>query len=368
MELQRLVVKLGTSLLTGGMERLDLTVMSSLVGQVAALHSQGREVIIVTSGAVTAGRQVLDMDPERKDTSFKQVLAAVGQSRLMNAYEQLFSWHSITVAQALLTRADLAHRASYLNARNTILALLELGVVPIINENDVVAAEELEGATFGDNDNLSAMVASLVDAELLAILTDTPGLCTADPHLDPRACLIATVEHIDERIEALALGSAGSGIGGMATKVQAAKLATAAGVTVVVADGREPGVLPRLVAGDSVGTRFVPTASRVEGRHRWLLASRTKGSLRVDDGAAHALAQDNKSLLPVGIKGVEGDFQRGEVVSIKNGRGKRIACGIVNYSAHELSLIRGAHSKKISATLGYEYGAEVMDRNNMVLL
>ncbi|MDP7239952.1 MAG: glutamate 5-kinase, partial [Dehalococcoidia bacterium] len=353
MEAQRLVVKLGTSLLTGCSERLDLTVMSSLVGQVAALHAQGREVIIVSSGAVAAGRQWLDTDTGRKDTSFKQVLAAVGQSRLMNAYEQLFSWHGVTVAQALLTRTDLAHRASYLNARNTILALLELRVVPIVNENDVVAVDELEGATFGDNDNLSAMVANLVDAELLAILTDTSGLCTADPHLDPQACLIDTVEHIDEEIEAMALGSAGSGIGGMATKVQAAKLATAAGVAVVVADGRGHGVISRLAAGDSVGTRFVPTASRVEGRRRWLLSSRVKGSLRVDDGAAHALAQDNKSLLPVGVKGVEGDFQRGEVVCINNWKGKQIACGITNYSSHELSLIQGVHSEKISLTLGH---------------
>lgn len=365
---QRLVVKLGTSLLTAGTDRLDLTVMSSLVGQVAGLHAQGTEVLLVSSGAIAAGRQRLGIGHDRRDTPFKQVLAAVGQTRLMNAYEQLFSWHNITVAQALLTRSDLSHRASYLNARNTLLALLELKAVPIINENDVVAVDEIEGATFGDNDNLSAMVAGLVDADLLVMLTDTPGLFTADPHLHPEAQLIPVVERIDEGIEALAGGSAAGGRGGMSTKVQAARLATAAGVAVVIAAGREPQVLPRLVAGEAIGTRFIPTASHLEGRRRWLLASRIKGSLRVDDGAALALARDNKSLLPVGVKGVEGSFERGEVVSIKDSQGKRIACGITNYGSQDLTVIQGMHSEKIASILGHEYGAEVVHRNNMVLV
>ena len=251
----RIVAKFGTSLLTGGSDHLDQDVVSSLVSQVAQLHSQGLELLIVSSGAIAAGRQKLGLTKERRDIPFKQVLASVGQSALMNIYEQLFAQHNITVAQALLTKADLTDRAGYLNARNTLLALLELRVVCIVNENDVVAVDEIQEAKFGDNDNLSAMVANLVDADLHLIFTDIAGLYTADPHSNPDAYLIPQVDRIDAAIECLATNAAGSlGTGGMSTKIEAAKLATASGVKVIIADGREPDIILRLAGGEAVGT------------------------------------------------------------------------------------------------------------------
>ena len=367
---KRIVIKLGTNMLTAGTDHLDPEVMASMVGQVAALHKQGKEVILVSSGAIAAGRHKLGLDKKRKDIPFKQVLASVGQGLLMHAYEQLFGWHHIVVAQALLTKADLADRAGYLNARNTLLALVELGVICIINENDVVAVDELEGARFGDNDQLSAMVANLVDADLLVILTDIAGLYTADPHKDTSARLIPKVEHIDEAIEMLGGDSiSGRGTGGMATKIEAAKLATASGVAVVIAQGREPNVLGRLVAGEALGTLFVPMETKRESRERWLLSGLCcMGRLVVDNGAVEALHKQKKSLLPVGIKEVKGDFQRGDVVDIVDADGERIACGITNYSAADINRIKGVHSEEIEALLGYEYGTEVIHRNNLVIL
>ncbi len=256
MKYHRILAKLGTNLLTGGSDHLNLEIMSSLVGQITRLHRQGLEVIIVSSGAIAAGRQRLGLIKERKDIPFKQVLAAVGQSRLMDAYDQLFGWHEITIAQTLLTRTDLSDRLSYLNARNTLLALLELGVIPIVNENDVVAIDEIQEARFGDNDTLSAMVASLADADLLMLLTDTAGLYNADPNRDPNARLIERVDRIDASIESLASASCSErGTGGMATKIEAAKLATASGVAVVIADGQEPEVIIRLAQGEAAFSR-----------------------------------------------------------------------------------------------------------------
>ena len=371
-EYRRIVAKFGTNLLTAGTEHLDLEVMAALVGQVVRLHQQGLEVIIVSSGAVAAGRQQLRLAKERKDIPSRQVMAAVGQNALMHSYEQLFDWHGVTVAQALLTKANLSDRLGYLNARNTLLALLEFGVVPIINENDVVAVDELEGAAFGDNDNLSGMVSNLVDADLLVVLCDVVGLCTADPANDQSAQLITRVDCIDERIEHLAGGTRGRGVGGMATKVQAARLATASGATVIIADGKEQDLLSRLVKGESIGTLFPPTASKMESRKRWMLTGLAiKGSLVVDDGAVVALKEQNKSLLPAGIKAVDGDFLRGDAVDIISEQGKKgvkIACGISNYSSRELAIIKGARSDRIESLLGYGYGDEVVHRNNLVVL
>ena len=371
-EYRRIVAKFGTNLLTAGTDHLDLEVMSTLVGQVVRLHQQGLEVIIVSSGAVAAGRQQLRLAKERKDIPSRQVMAAVGQNALMHSYEQLFDWHGITVAQALLTKANLSDRLGYLNARNTLLALLELGVVPIINENDVVSVDELEGAAFGDNDNLSGMVSNLVDADLLVVLCDVIGLCTADPANDRSAQLITRVDCIDERIEHLAGDTRGRGVGGMATKVQAARLATASGSTVIIADGKEQDLLLRLVKGEPIGTLFPPTASKMESRKRWMLTGLAiKGSLVVDDGAVVALKEQNKSLLPAGIKAVDGDFLRGDAVDIiieKGKKGEKIARGISNYSSRELALIKGARSNRIDSLLGYGYGDEVVHRNNLVVL
>jgi len=366
----RVVVKLGTSLLTGGSDQLDQDMMSSLVSQVAQLHRQGQEIIIVSSGAIASGRHKLGLTKKIKGIPFKQVLASVGQHSLMSLYEQLFRRHDIIVAQALLTRADLLDRAGYLNARNTLLALLELGVICIVNENDVVATDELNEAKFGDNDNLSAMVANLIDADLLLILTDIAGLYTADPHCETDACLIPQVERIDSEVERLAAGTASRlGTGGMVTKIEAAKLATSSGVTVIIADGREPDVILRLAKGDALGTRFLPITTKLESRKRWMLSGlATKGKLVVDSGAVAALKKQKRSLLAAGIKGIEGTFQRGDIVNIYDPAGSQIGCGITNYGSADIEVIKGVHSKKIAAVIGYDYGSEVVHRNNLVVL
>ena len=367
---RRIVAKLGTNLLTAGSDRLDLDTMSSLVAQVARLHAAGAEVILVTSGAIAAGRQRLGHVHGRRDIPIRQVLAAVGQSHLMQSYDQLFAAQGIVIAQTLLTKRDLSDRVGYLNARNTLLALLELRAVPIVNENDVVAVEEIEGAKIGDNDNLSALVANLVDADLLALLTDTGGLYTADPRLDPSAKLIARVERIDD-VEQLAgpSGPGERGTGGMATKVQAARLATSGGTPVVIANGDEPDVLVRLARGEELGTLFPAQVDRMESRKRWMLSRlAVRGRIVVDAGAARALRRDKKSLLPAGVREVDGTFERGEAVDICGPDGERIACGIANYGRDEMEAIRGLRSERIAEALGYEYGAEVVHRNNLVLL
>ena len=366
----RIVAKFGTGLLTGGSGHLNQEIMAGLAAQVAQLNKQGVELLVVTSGAIAAGRSKLGLTKRLRGVPFKQVLASVGQNRLMYVYEQLFSQYDITVAQALLTKADLADRAGYLNARNTLLALLELGVLCIVNENDVVAVDEIEEAKFGDNDNLSAMVVNLIDADLLLLLTDTAGLYTADPHRDPDARLISRVERIDSEIERVAAESPSRlGTGGMSTKIEAAKLATASGVTAVIADGREPDIILRLVAGEAIGTHFLPATSKLESRQRWMLSGlSTRGKLMVDAGAAVALKKQNRSLLAAGINQVAGEFQRGDIVNIHDPEGSRLGCGIANYSSSDIEAIKGAHSKEIVALLGYDYGSEVVHRNNLVVL
>jgi len=365
----RIVAKLGTNVLTAGTDRLDTDVMASLVGQVARLRKAGAEVLVVTSGAIAAGRHRLGVSRDRKEMPFRQMLAAVGQSDLMQAYQELFGRHGITVAQTLLTRRDLADRQGYLNARNTLLGLIEMGVVPVINENDVVAVDEIEGAKIGDNDNLSALVANLVDADLLVLLTDQPGLYTADPRRDEKATLIPRVERIDARIERLAGDTRGRGVGGMTTKLQAAKLALAGGADVVIADGRAKDVLLRLVRGEALGTFFPARVDRMESRKRWMVAGLSlKGSIAVDAGASKALCEQRRSLLPAGVREVSGSFKRGDAVAITDGDGRRIACGIANYGADEILRIRGLRSDRIEATLGHHYGGEVVHRDNLVLL
>ena len=370
----RIVVKLGTSLLTGGTDNLDTTIMSNLAGQVARLHQQGLEILIVTSGAVAAGRSKLGLTRaetrKQHGIPFKQVLASVGQGLLMNIYEQLFAGHSITVAQALLTRADLTNRGGYLNARSTLLALLELKVICIVNENDVVAIDELKGARFGDNDNLSAMVANLIDADLLLILSDIAGLYTADPHHDPEARLIPKVKRIIPEVEGMVTDSASNlGTGGMVTKIEAAKLATASGVDVIIANGLEPEVIPRVVGGEHIGTHFPPATSKLESRKRWMLSGlSTKGKLVVDSGCAQALKKQKGSLLAVGIAAVEGKFVRGDVVDIYDPVGIRCASGLTNYSSDDIEQIKGTQSREITDVLGHDYGAEVVHRNNLVVL
>ncbi|MCH7835874.1 MAG: glutamate 5-kinase [Chloroflexi bacterium] len=366
---RRIVAKVGTNVLTAGTDRLNLEVMSALVGQVARLQQLGASVLLVTSGAITAGRHRLGVTRDRKGMPFRQMLAAVGQTDLMQAYQELFARHDITVAQTLLARRDLADRQGYLNARNTLLGLLELGVVAIINENDVVAVEEIEGAAIGDNDNLSALVANLVDADLLVLLTDQAGLYTADPRRDTSARLIPRVERIDAEIERLAGDTRGRGVGGMTTKVQAAQLALAGGADVVIADGRRPDVLESAARGEEIGTLFPTSVDRMESRKRWMVAGLSlKGSIAVDEGASKALREQRRSLLPAGVCDVEGNFQRGDAVAITDGDGRRIACGIANYGAEEILRIRGLRSDRIEAELGHHYGGEVVHRDNLVIL
>ncbi len=367
---RRIVAKFGTSLITGDTSQLDQPAIAGLVDQVARLHQQGSELLVVTSGAIAAGRQKLGLTRKIRGIPFRQVMASAGQSRLMNIYEQLFDEHDIKVAQALLTRNDLSDRAGYLNTRNTLLALLELGVVPIVNENDVVAVDEIQEASFGDNDNLSAMVANLIDADLLLLLTDIGGLYTADPRRRTDARLIPQVDRIDREIERLASGTASeSGTGGMITKIEAARLATASGVTVVIADGRGADVITRLATGEAIGTRFFPVTSKLERRQRWMLSGlSTRGKLVVDAGAATALRKQNRSLLAAGIERSEGRFQRGDIVEIHDPEGVRIGCGITNYGSADIEVLKGAHSGKIASLLGHDYGSEVVHRNNLVVL
>jgi glutamate 5-kinase len=367
---RRIVVKLGTSLLTGGGNRLDQKVMSNLAAQIAQLQERGAEIVIVTSGAIAAGRHKLGLTEKVKGMPYKQVLASVGQSRLMNTYEQLFDRHNITVAQALLTKADIADRAGYLNARNTLLALLELKVVCIVNENDVISIDEIKEAKFGDNDNLSAMVANLVDADMLMLLTDIGGLYTADPHTDPKAKLIPVVDKIDAGIKRLGANTASAiGTGGMITKIEAANLATGCGVRVVIADGNEPNIIVRLATGTSAGTHFLSAVNNLESRQRWMLSGlSTKGKLTVDSGAVLALKKQKRSLLAAGIRAVEGKFGRGDLVAIYDTEGTQIGCGITNYSAADIVIIKGVQSDKIGSLLSFDYGPEVVHRNNLALL
>lgn len=364
----RVVIKLGTNLITGGSPRISRKIMAGLVDQAAQLHQRGLQLIVVSSGAVAAGKERLGSRKKRRDTPYRQMMAAVGQGRLMQIYDELFDAHGITVAQTLLTKPDILNRLGYLNARNTLLALLELGVVPIVNENDVVFVEELEGLTFGDNDNLSAMVSNLVDADLLIILSDVAGLYNADPARNPKAELIPRVEKIDKSIESFARGTTvAGGTGGMATKIEAARLATTSGTAVVIAAGSEPNVITRLIDGESLGTFFQAATSNLESRKRWMLSQPGKGHIIIDSGAANALRKQNKSLLPAGVVGVKGKFGRGDMVEIIDPEGNRVAVGITNYGLSDVKKISGVRSDRIESILGYGYGTEVVHRDNLVI-
>lgn len=367
---RRVVAKFGTNLLTAGSERLDLQTMAGLVGQAAQLRRAGVEVIVVTSGAISAGRHELGKPLDGGAVVSRQVFAAIGQGALVRAYTDLFSWHDIVVAQALLSRRDLSDRAGYLNARNTLVSLLELGVVPIVNENDVVAVDEIADAAIGDNDSLSAQVVNLVEADLLVILTDSGGLFDKDPRSQKDAQLIERVERIDDAAALVASrGAASGGTGGMVTKVEAARLATAAGADVVIAGGHQDHALERACRGEPGGTFFPASVSRLEGRRRFLRAGLSaKGMIIVDAGAAEALRSKGRSLLPAGVTAVTGDFQRGDAVTISNAEGGRLAYGISNYSSADVSRLQGRSSKDIGELLGHDFGAEVVHRNNLVLL
>ncbi len=360
-----MVVKLGTSTLSDGTPHLSQPRMVDLARQMCRLRAQGAEVILVSSGAIAAGREALNFPELPKDMPAKQMLAAVGQPQLMGRWARLFAIYDQPVAQVLLTRADLRSRPRYLNARNTLLALLAQGVIPVVNENDTVATEEIR---VGDNDNLSALVSNLVDADLLVLLTDQEGLFAADPRIHPEAQLVARVDTpaIDPDLWAGAGRSGDLGVGGMHTKLQAADLARRSGAAVVIARGSLPDVLVRVAGDEPLGTRFEPTSTAVESRKRYLLSGEGSGRLVVDQGAAHALRRGG-SLLPAGLQEVAGNFERGDSVSLYLG-GDEIARGLVNYDASACSRLCGLQSHEIEPALGYYYGDEIVHRNNLVLL
>lgn len=366
--LMLIVIKLGTSTLTSGTPKISPPLLVDLARQIHELRNTGHQVILVSSGAIAAGREKLGYPQLPKGLPAKQMLAAIGQLRLMAIYEQIFGLYGRTIAQVLLTRADLADRRRYLNARSTLEALLAHGTLPIINENDTVATEEIR---VGDNDNLSALVANVVEADLLVLLTDQQGLFTADPRNNPDAKLVQEINtpEIPQEIWEAAGGSGTKlGTGGMVTKLQAADLARRSGTTVVIAQGTEPNVLSRLANGERIGTRFTPVLSVTESRKRYILSGRlSPGQISVNEGAASALKKGG-SLLPVGVTQISGDFDRGDTVRVLDSSGRELARGISTYSSADLARLRGHHSDEIESLLGYDYGDEVIHRNDLVIL
>ncbi|WED27324.1 glutamate 5-kinase [Vibrio sp. DW001] len=362
-----IVVKLGTSVLTGGTLALDKAHMVELVRQCAQLKKQGHAVVMVSSGAIAAGREHLGYPALPNSMASKQMLAAVGQSQLIQVWESLFALYGLKIGQMLLTRADLDDRERFLNARDTINALIENDIIPIVNENDAVATSEIK---VGDNDNLSALVGILCGADKLLLLTDQPGLFTADPRTNPDAKLIREVTTIDETLRKIAGGSGTTlGTGGMATKLQAADIARRAGIEVIIAAGSAENVVATSISHSPQGTKFVALPDALENRKRWILAGPAAlGDIIIDDGAVKAVVERGSSLLGKGIVKVTGQFARGEVARVKNRAGQLVAKGIVSYSNKDLVKIIGKHSKDINAILGYEYGSEVIHRDDLVVI
>jgi glutamate 5-kinase len=365
-----LVVKVGTSTLTRGTGRLSKKHMMEIAQQLAHLHENGNKIVLVTSGAVFAGREVLHESKIERSLPAKQMLSSVGQVRLMQIWTELFGIFGIMVGQLLLTRGDFANRQRYLNVRNTLQALLQHHIIPIINENDSVSIQELR---LGDNDNLSALVANLIAADRLILLTDQEGLFTADPAFDPKATMIKDVHSIDDAIFELAGGTKkalGFGTGGMYTKVEAAHLASKSGIPTVIASSKVPKVIIDIAEGKSIGTFFHSETTSKESRKRWLLSEKPQGKILVDAGAEQKLLKEGASLLAVGIKSADSapPFERGAIVQILSTKGSSIAVGISNYSMQDIQKIQGKQSKEIVDLLGYSYGPEVIHRDNMAVI
>ena len=363
---RRVVVKVGSSLVTNEGRGIDAEAIGNWARQLAALARQGRELVMVSSGAIAEGMKRLGWAARPKEIHELQAAAAVGQMGLAQMYETKLREHGMGSAQILLTHGDLADRERYLNARSTLLTLLRLSVIPVINENDTVVTDEIK---FGDNDTLGALVANLVEAEALVILTDQAGLYTADPRKNPAATLVAAHRADDPALEAMA-GGAGSGIakGGMITKVKAAQRAARSGADTLIASGREANVLPRLARGEALGTLLFASATPLAARKQWLADHlQLAGSLILDAGAVKALAA-GKSLLPVGVTAVEGEFERGAAVACRTADGREIARGLVNYSSSEARRIARRPSSEIESLLGYLDEPELIHRDNLVLL
>lgn len=364
---RRLVVKVGSSLVTNEGRGLDLAAIERWAEQIAQLVAGGRQVVLVSSGAIAEGMQRLGWSKRPQQIHELQAAAAVGQMGLAQAYEAAFRAHGRASAQVLLTHADLADRARYLNARSTLFTLLELGVVPVINENDTVVTDEIK---FGDNDTLGALVANLVEADVLVILTDQPGLFSADPRRDPTATLIADAQAGDPQLECIA-GGTGSAIakGGMITKVLAAKRAARSGAHTVIASGREERVLLRLAAGERIGSQLTAATNTLNARKQWLADHLLmKGRVVVDAGAANALRRGGKSLLPIGVTAVEGEFVRGDVIACVDEAGREVARGLTNYGAEDARKIARRATAEIEGILGYIDEPELIHRNNLVVV
>jgi glutamate 5-kinase len=363
---QRIVVKVGSSLVTNEGRGLDAEAISRWGAQIAQLRAMGKQVVMVSSGAIAEGMKRLGWSRRPHEIHELQAAAAVGQMGLAQVYETAFRSHGLSTAQVLLTHDDLSDRKRYLNARSTLSTLLRLDVVPIINENDTVVTDEIK---FGDNDTLGALVTNLIEADCLVILTDQQGLYTADPRKDPEARLLPMVIAGDPGLEAMA-GGAGSSIGrgGMITKVLAAARAAGSGAHTVIASGREPDVLARLAAGESIGTQFVARTPRMTARKKWMADHlQLRGSVRLDAGAARALSNEGKSLLPIGVVEVTGEFERGEVVACLGSDDREIARGLINYSSSETRRIMRRPSSEIAAILGFVEEPELIHRDNLVL-
>lgn len=364
---KRIVVKVGTSTLTYGNGKLNLSRMEALVRQLADLQNQGKEITVVTSGAVGAGLGRLGLSEKPSSILERQAMAAVGQGLLMQIYEKFFSEYGQIVAQILLSRSDVSDRKRYLNACNTILTLLQkYRVIPIINENDTVATEQLK---LGDNDTLSALVAGLIEADLLILLSDIDGLYTKDPRKDQAATLIPVVSEITVEIETMA-GGAGSdfGTGGMATKIEAAQMATSAGTAMILMNGNDPSKIQRIFAGLPVGTVFLSKQNVVNSRKRWIAyGPQVNGELIVDRGAEKALLKEGKSLLPSGIMKIRGEFEEGDLIKIMNINNRELGRGLTNYAWDQLMKIQGKKSTEIESILGFKTADEVIHRDNLVI-
>ena len=364
---RRIVVKVGSSLVTADGRGLDHAALSRWAGQIAMLAEQGKQVVLVSSGAIAEGIARLGWSKRPHAVNQLQAAAAVGQMGLIQAYESVFRSHGLHAAQVLLTHEDLADRTRYLNARSTLRTLLELRVVPIINENDTVATDEIR---LGDNDTLGALVTNLIEADCLIILTDQTGLFTADPRRDTSATLVAEAHAGDPELERMAGGAGSSiGTGGMLTKILAAKRAARSGAHTVICSGHEDNVLLRLAAGEAIGSLLIARQAPLDARRQWLADHlQLRGGLVLDAGAVKALREDGKSLLPVGVQAVTGNFERGEVVALVDSEGHEIARGLANYSASEARRIQGKPSSAIEAALGYMDEAELVHRDNLVVL
>ncbi len=364
--IKRIVVKVGTSSLVRNGAGLDACKLDELTRQLVEVRNSGKDVILVTSGAIRAGMERLGIHERPRTIPEQQASAAIGQSALMQKYTESLSSHGVIAAQVLLTSDDFHDRLRYLNARNTLYTLLRFGCLPIVNENDTVATEEIR---LGDNDTLSALVAACADADLLLNLSDVDGLLDGDPSVNDSCKLIEEVRQIDDNIEALCGGTHGlCGTGGMRTKIKAAKIATNSGVRMVIANSSRANVIVDAAEGKNVGTRFLARAIELNHRKRWIaFGNRVKGSIIINNGASKMLADRGKSLLAAGIVGCEGGFQVGDLVAVIDENRQKIARGLTNYGASEIALIRGKHSDEIEQILGYKDFDEVIHRDNLVL-